>query len=239
MLKFMGCGFSRRLGICPAAVLLVSSLLSYSQTDDAVILEIDGSVTARDLKVASYTVTEHYSVFRNQDNSHPAAEMTVKTVYQRDKGKSFTVLNESGSALIRKQVLARVLESERVATQPVNRATALITSSNYSMHVTGHEKVAGRNCITLSIAPRRSSPYLFQGSLWVDAVDYSIVQLSGLTSKSPSMLAGETQVARQYANFNGFPMATHATAISSSWLLGRTIIEIEYTGYQIELREAH
>ncbi len=107
------------------------------------------------------------------------------------------------------------------------------------MQVKGRQVLDGRNCINLSIAPRRSSPYLFQGELWVDALDYSIVHLSGLASKSPSMLAGQTQVARHYANFNGFPMATHATAISSSWLLGQTTIEIEYTGYQIEGREIH
>jgi hypothetical protein len=240
MLKFIRRDFSRLLGIFSAAVLLVSILPSYSQTaDDAVIQGIDNSVASRDQNVVSYSVTEHYSVFRNQDKTHPVAEMTVKTAYQRDKGKSFTVLSESGSELIRKQVLARVFESERTATQPANRATALITSANYTMQVKGHEVVDGRNCFKLSIAPRRSSPYLFQGDLWVDALDYSIVPLSGLASKSPSVLAGQTQVARHYANFNGFPMATHATAISTSWLLGQTTIEIEYTGYQIELREAH
>jgi len=240
MFNFMRCKFSRRLGICAAAVLVVSVLPSFSQiADDAVTQGIDSSVASRDQNVVSYSVIEHYSVFRNQDKTHPAAQMTVKTDYQRDKGKSFTVLSESGSELIRKQVLARVFESERTATQPANRATALITSANYNMQVKGHEVVDGRNCITLSIAPRRSSPYLFQGNLWVDALDYSIVQLSGLASKSPSMLAGQTQVARHYANFNGFPMATHATAISTSWLLGQTTIEIEYTGYQIQVRSAH
>jgi len=218
----------------------LSSLPSYSQTADAAVIQgIDASVVSRDQNVVAYNVTEHYTVFRHLDKAHPAAEMTVKTAYQRDKGKSFTVLNESGSELILKQVLARVLEGERTATQPANRATALITSANYTMQVKGHQVLDGRNCINLSIAPRHGSPYLFQGDLWVDALDYSIVHLSGLASKSPSMLAGQTQVARHYANFDGFPMATHATAVSSSWLLGQTTIEIEYTGYQIEVREAH
>jgi hypothetical protein len=240
MLNFMRGKISRLLGMCVAAVLVVSILPSYSQTaDDAVIQGIDNSVASRDQNVVSYSVTEHYSVFRNQDKTHPVAEMTVKTAYQRDKGKSFTVLNESGSELIRKQVLARVFEGERTATQPANRATALITSANYTMQVKGRQVLDGRSCINLSIAPRRSSPYLFQGELWVDALDYSIVHLSGLASKSPSMLAGQTQVARHYANFDGFPMATHATAISNSWLLGQTTIEIEYTGYQIEVQDPH
>ena len=99
----MRCKFSRRLGICAAAVLVVSILPSFSQiADDAVTQGIDSSVASRDQNVVSYSVIEHYSVFRNQDKTHPAAQMTVKTDYQRDKGKSFTVLSESGSELIRK-----------------------------------------------------------------------------------------------------------------------------------------
>jgi len=164
--------------------------------------------------------------------------MTVKTTYQKDSGKSYEVLNESGSQLILKQLLGRVLDSEKTLTQPANRTSALINSTNYTMHVKGREVVDGRNCIALSIAPRRSAQYLFQGDLWVDAQDYSIVQLAGVTAKSPTVLAGPTQVSRHYATFEGLPMATHATATSASWLLGQTTIDIEYTGYQMELHAA-
>ncbi len=239
MFSLTGCSVTRRLiGICTAGV-LGASALSLSQSNDAAVVQgIDASVATRDENIVSYTVTEHYSVFRNQDKVHSAAEMTVKTTYQKDKGKSYEVVSESGSELIRKQVLGRVLESEQTATQPANRATALITSANYTMHVKGSEIVGGRNCLALSIAPRRSSPYLFQGDLWVDAQDYSTVQLAGFTAKSPSVFAGPTQVARQYANIDGLPMATHASATSMSWLFGQTTIEIDYAGYQIELRPA-
>ncbi len=221
--------------IWTAVCLLGLSTLTIAQSDDSAVIQgIDASVAARDDNIVSYTVTEHYSVFRNHDKVHSAAEMKVKTTYQKDKGKAYQILSESGSEIIRKQLLGRVLESERTATLPANRGTAVITSANYIMHVKGNEVVDGRRCIALSIVPRRSSPYLFQGDLWVDAQDDSIVQLAGVTVKSPSVLVGPTQVARQYATIDGFPMATHATATSPSWLLGPTTIEIEYTGYQIE-----
>lgn len=220
------------LGFC-LACLLARPLISQN-TEADIMRGIDASVAHREQNLLGYTVTEHYSVYRNQDKVHPAAEMTVKTSYLKDRGKSYQVLSESGSGIIRKEVLGRVLDGERTATEPANRATALITSANYTIHERGAEVVGGRNCIALAIAPRRIGPYLFQGELWVDAQDYSIVQLSGVTAKSPSIFAGQTQVARQYAIIDGFPMATHATATSSSWLFGQTTIEIEYTGYQIE-----
>jgi hypothetical protein len=43
---------------------------------------------------------------------------------------------------------------------------------------------------------------------------------------------------RQYVNVNGFGMATHARAISDSFLLGRTVITIDYRDYQIQLGSA-
>jgi hypothetical protein len=90
----------------------------------------------------------------------------------------------------------------------------------------------------VAIVPKRSSPYLFRGTIWVDAQDGSIVKLDGVASKAASVLAGATQVSRQYANIDGLPMATHAEAVAGSWLLGQTTIDIDYSGYEMTLRSA-
>jgi len=229
------------LGFVSALLVSISgglSVVSEPIGNVAVIQGIDASVNARDTNVVGYTVNEHYAVFRHQDQDHPAAEMTVKTTYQKDIGKSFTILSESGSELLRKQVLDTILEREKLLTQPANRANAVITSSNYVMEVKGAEVLNGRNCLLVSITPKRNSPYLFTGTIWVDAQDYSIAQFQGIASKSPSVLTGAAQVSRQYAIIDGFPMATHAKAVSTSWLLGQTTIKIDYTGYDIKLRAA-
>jgi hypothetical protein len=74
------------------------------------------------------------------------------------------------------------------------------------------------------------------GTLWVDAKDFTIVRLEGVASKSPSVLAGVTHMTRQYASMDGFSMATHARAESSTFLYGRTVLTIDYSGYQVEVR---
>jgi len=198
---------------------------------------IDASVQARNDHVAGYTVTEHYAVFRNSDESHPAAEMTVRTDYRKEQGKSYTILSQSGSGLLRNQLLGTVLDREKQMSQPGMRETVLVTSANYEMKLMSAttEMVDGRACLVLGLTPKRSSPSLFKGTLWVDAADYSIVQLEGMATKSPSFLTGATQVMRQYAKFEGFPMATHASAVSKSALLGQTVVKIDYSGYQIQL----
>jgi len=224
--------FSGRLG---------TIALSAQQLDpESIIQHVDASVQARIDNVADYTVTEHYAVFRNHDDVHPVAEMTVRTVYRKGQGKSYTTLSESGSAFIRSQVLGSVLDNEKRLSQPGNVETALIDSANYAMELKSNEpqQLNGRDCLVLSLTPKRSSPYLFKGTLWVDAKDYSILQLEGMATKSPFFLTGAAQVSRQYASVSGFPMATHASAVSNSALLGQTIVKIDYRDYQVDLRPA-
>jgi hypothetical protein len=201
----------------------------------AIIQGVDASVHAREDNLLGYTVTEHYAVFRNHDEQHPVAETVVKTTYQRDSGKNFSVVSTSGSLLLRK-MLEEVLATEKKMTQPSNRITAVITPANYEMTVKGAAVIDGRNCIVLAIKPRRVSPYLFNGTVWVDAQNQAIVQLEGMAAKSPSIFTGPTQVSRQYATIDGFPMATHARAVSNSSLLGKTVVKIDYTGYHIQAK---
>lgn len=219
-------------------LLNVVPALAWPGESAAILQGIDAAVNAREQGLLGYTVTEHYAVFRNKDQVNPAAEMTVKTTYRKDVGKSYAILSESGSNLLRKQVLEPILDRERELTEPANRATAVITSANYEMAVKGAQEVDGRNCVLVALRPRRESTYLFNGTIWVDAQDYSIVQLEGTASKSPTVLTGPAQVTRQYTMIDGFPMATHAKAVSNSWLLGQTTIKIDYTGYEMMVRPA-
>ena len=94
----------------------------------------------------------------------------------------------------------------------------------------------GRDCLLVALIPKRKAPYLIEGILWVDSMDGSIVQLEGTASKSSSVLTGPTQVTRQYVNISGFPEATHVRAVSNSFMLGQTVVKIDYRDYHIKLR---
>jgi hypothetical protein len=206
-----------------------------------VIRGVDAAVKARFEAIAGFTVTEHYAVFRNSDELHPAAEMTVKTTYRKDAGKSYTVLSQSGSSILRKLVLFPLLDEEKRVNEPAIRETFWFTSANYHMQVVPGElqRVDGRGCLTLAITPRHKAPNLIQGTLCVDPWDYSIVQLQGTASKSPSVFTNPPHVMRQYAYVSGFAQATHARAVSDSPWFGRTIVKIDYQNYETQLRPTH
>ena len=204
----------------------------------AVIQQIDAAVKARVESIAGYTVTEHYAVYRNQDEISPVAEMTVKTTYQRDTGKSYTIISQTGSGIIRSLVLGAILDNEKRMSLPGNREGTWITSENYEMKLKpgGTQLLDGRNCLVLELTPKRKSPYLVEGNLWVDSKDGSIVQVQGTSSRSSSVFTGPTHLIRQYAQIGGFPQAAHARAVSNSFMFGETIVKIDYQDYQVQLR---
>ena len=207
----------------------------------AVIQEIDNAALARINHVLSYTVTEHYSLFRNGDETHPSAEMTVKTLYRKDVGKTYTILSQTGSSLLQKFVLSPLLDNEKTLNQPGNVEKSWFTSSNYEMNLKAGvtQKMNGHDCLAVDIAPKRKAPNMLNGTLWVDAKDGAIVEIDGVSSRSPSMFSGPAKMMRQYATINGFAMATHARAESDSALFGRTILTIDYTDYQVQLSPAN
>jgi hypothetical protein len=202
---------------------------------------VDTSVNNRIARLAGYTATEHYAVFRGHDGARQVADMVVKTTYRRESGKSYTIVSQSGSSFWRNEVLNRLLDNEKRMSRPANLATALINSTNYEIKLDRNpvQNVGGRQCILLDIAPRRNSEYLFKGTLSVDAHDYSIVQLKGTAGKSAFFLASAAGVTRQYVEINDLPMATHAEAVSGGALLGQTMVKIDYSNYQLDLTPGH
>lgn len=236
-------GFNRLLALGAAAFVCLSLLgiapLEAQQLDAAsVIRSIDAAVQTRFDSVAGFTVTEHYTVYMGQSKSAPAAEMTVRTSYRKDSGKSYTILAESGSAMIRKFGLFPLLNNEKSINQPGKVEQSWFTSANYEMKLMpgGIQRLDGRDCLALAVTPRRKAPNLIAGTLWVDASDFGIVKIEGTASKSPSMWAGPAHMMRRYRNVSGFAMATDARAESTSFLLGKIVVTIDYRDYQIQLQ---
>jgi len=219
--------------------LLISGVAIAQQPPDiaTIVRGVDGSVKNRIDRLAGYTVTEHYAVFRGKDELHPAAEMLVKTTYRKETGKNYEIESQSGSSIWRNEVLGTLLDNEKRMSKPGNVETALINSTNYDMTLDANsrEQFNGRDCLVIDITPRHSSQYLFKGKIWVDAQDFAIIQLKGTASKSAFFLASAANVTRQYDKLSGLPMATHAQAISGSSLLGQTIVKIDYTNYQLDV----
>jgi hypothetical protein len=220
-----------------------TSAVPFAQSEPdgaAVIRSVDANVQRRFENVLGFTDIEHYAVFRGSDETHPAAEMTVKDTYKRGVGKTYTVLSQSGSALIQRFGLKPLLDTEQTVNHPGNIELSRSNSANYDMKLKTAEvqHLDGRDCYVLDVIAKRKAPNTINGVIWVDAHDGSTVRIDGIASKNPSALAGSTHLMRQYVEVNGYPMALHARAESSSALLGRSVVTIDYSQYQLDLAPA-
>ncbi|MGP8252013.1 MAG: hypothetical protein ACLQHF_08265 [Terracidiphilus sp.] len=224
-----------------AALWVQSGMLPAQQLDEAaVIRSVDAAVQRRFEHVLGFTDIEHYAVYRGKDETHPVAEMTVKTTYKKGAGKSYEVQSQSGSAIVQHFGLRPLLDNEKTVNLPGNVEHSWFNSANYEMKLKpgGVQRLDGRDCYVLDVTAQRKAPNMINGQLWADANDGSIVKLDGIASKSPSPFAGTTHLMRQYIELEGYPMATHARADSSSALFGRTVVVIDYGGYHLDLAPA-
>jgi outer membrane lipoprotein-sorting protein len=225
-----------------ALAALVSPTLAASQsaalptpTRAQIIQGIDAAVQKRLEAIPRYTVQEQYNIYRNGSKT-PSAQETIQTTYIRNTGKDYKPIAQSGSSFMRSAIIDKVLASEKEINLPANREAALLTSHNYDfIPEPGSVEQYGKTCIVVDLHPRRKSQHLFTGKMWIDAADYSIVHIEGAPSESVSFFAGQTTVSRDYAKVSGYSMATHAEARSHSFLLGDTLLTIDYTNYHVDL----
>jgi hypothetical protein len=207
-------------------------------TPGDVIRGIDHAVAHRTQSIASYSVQELYTIYRNGETT-PSAEVTVKTVYTRDHGKEYTPISQSGSGLMRSVVINHILANEKEMATAQNRESVALTSANYEMTPEpGIVTWNGHACVIVDLKARRKISYLFNGKGWFDAHDFTLVHIEGSPAASPSFFAGQSDGRRDYTKVDGFSMAQHAEMQSHSRLFGSTILKIDYTNYQIQLDPA-
>jgi len=236
---------NRRSAACFVFVLtgylFAGSVHAQQRNATAVVHGVDAAVQSRYDRVTSFTDIEHYAVYRGADMTHPAAEMTVKDTYRKGVGKTYEILSQSGSATILRLGLNPLLEKEKTINLPANLPASWFTSANYEMKpkLDGTVSVGGRDCLLIAVTARRKATNSINGNIWVDARDYALAQIDGVGTKSPSMFSGAAHMMRQYVQIDGFSMAAHARAESDSFLLGRTVVTIDYSDYHLQTAPAH
>jgi hypothetical protein len=217
-----------------------SGAIAQAQNPDpvAVIARIDALAQSRYDRITEFTDTEVYSVYRGDDETHPAARMTVKTTYRQGEGKSYEILSQNGSEIFIKLGLLPLLDSEKTINLPGNVEKSWFTSANYTMQLKPgvRQTIEGRDCRAIAVTPKHKARNMVEGTLWVDAKDDSIVKIDGVASKNPSVFSGTTHMMREYENIDGFAMSLYAHAESDSPFFGRTVVTIEYGDYHVQLK---
>ena len=149
-------------------------------THAPIIQKIDASVAARDENLSG--LHRHRGIIaviaartrrtRGADDGEDDIPQGIREELRHRVPKRIGAVAEGGPR-------AAFSTASSLMTQPANRPQAVLTTANYTMTVKGDDRVDGRACRVVAIAAEESSPYLFRGTIWVDAQDGSIVQVGG------------------------------------------------------------
>lgn len=174
--------------------------------------------------------TLHYTGFPSALN----AQMEVKASYTAPGTKEFAVVSESGSSLIRKRVLHKLLESEQeAASDAANRDAVLLSTANYSFSLLGCEPGDRRPLYVMRVEPLRETKFLYRGTIWIDSQDFAVTRIEAEPAKSPSFWTTRSQIHHQYQKIGEFYLPLLNKTVTDVRLGGKAILTIQYLDYKL------
>ena len=175
-------------------------------------------------------------VYRMEYRGFPSdrdAQMTVKVAFQAPSSKQFTILSQTGSRFVIEHIFKKLLEGEEEAAKGENRSDTALTRRNYNFELAGFEQSPQGDQYVLTIHPKNSNKYLYQGKIWIDAKDFAVVRIQGEPGKNPSMWIKKTDIAHSYKKVDDFWLPAENHTESFIRLGGKATLSIEYQDYKI------
>ncbi len=162
------------------------------------------------------------------------AEVAVEEWFVPPDQKDLRVISETGSPVVRRRVIDKVIEAELDSVQDGNRNQTHVTPENYTFRMIGREVMYGNSCFVLELIPRAAKKYLIQGRIWVDQTDFAIVRMEGRPAKNPSIWTRSVHFVRRYEKHGPFWLPASLESESRILIVGESTLKIEYSNYRIE-----
>lgn len=165
------------------------------------------------------------------------AEVAVWESYVPPDQKELKIVSATGSSLIRRKVIDKLIEAELNAVREENRDQTHVTPQNYTFRLTGIEQIDGYSCFVLEVTPKIAKKYLMQGQVWIDQNDFAIVRMEGSPAEKPSVWTRKVHFVRRYEKHGPFWLPASLESESEIVVAGKSTLKIEYSNYQIETRD--
>ena len=186
---------------------------------------------SRTRQLKYFTSRRYYHVQFNGLGRSMAADMHVQVIYTAGSGKSFQVIDQSGSHLLLNHVLHKLLDTEREDSQ---QQKAALTPSNYNFTFDSQTQEGGRLLYIFSVEPKVKNKLLYRGKIWIDAEDFAVVRVAAQPAENPSFWIKETEIQQVYAKSGEFWLPQTNRSESKTRLGGKALLTIDYGTYQFE-----
>jgi hypothetical protein len=200
-------------------------------TERQVLAELAAHNEARRDALHDYTVLRTYQVVDVRGKVH-AEEIGRMEFLSPDK-KAFTITSESGSGLVRQMALNPLINSEIEAAAGKEHHDSAISTDNYSLNLLGEQQLGPYRCFVAEAVPKRKDKYLFEGRVWIDANDYSVVRIEGHPAKKLSFWIQHADFVRQSQNIEGFWLPEKDETLVQVRLYGKKLLKIEHRNYVV------
>ncbi len=181
--------------------------------------------------LTGYSALRTYSVVYHGVGTLSAG-MQVEMIYDAAQGKTFRIVSQSGSALLRDGVLKRAVDSEREASK--SKDAIALSPANYTFRLLGNGTVDGRSVYILDVEPLKPEKFLYRGTIWVDAASFGVVKIEGAPAKNPSFWIRHSTISVTDELTNGFWLPKETRSKTQVRLGGWATLTIDYGRYQIE-----
>jgi hypothetical protein len=200
-------------------------------TEGQVLAELAAHNEERRTALRDYTVVRTYQVIDLKGKVH-AEEVGRMDFVSPDK-KIFTVTSELGSGLVRHMALNPLINSEIEAAAGKEHHDSAISADNYSLNLLGEQQLGSYRCFVAEAVPKRKDKYLFEGRVWIDANDYSVVRIEGHPAKKLSFWIQHADFVRQYQKIDGFWLPEKDQTLVQVRMYGKKLLKIEHRNYVV------
>jgi hypothetical protein len=187
------------------------------------------AIRAQHLKY--FTSRRHYHIEFQGLGRTLSADMHAEVTYAAGAGKSFQVIDESGSRILLSHVLHKLLETER---DDSHQQSTALTPANYDFALQTETTENGRPVYVFEVAPKVKNKLLYRGKIWVDAQDYAVVRIEAEPAENPSFWIKSTEIHQAYAKSGEFWLSQSNRSESKTRFGGTAVLTIDYGAYQFD-----
>jgi hypothetical protein len=198
---------------------------------DQLLADLDAHNQLRKSTLRDYTVVRTYRLADTKGKVH--AEEVGRMEFRAPDRKTFVVMSESGSGLIRRKALNPLISSEVEAAAGKEHHDSSITAANYSLELLGEQQIGPYRCFVANAIPKREDKYLFEGKMWIDVNDYAVVRIEGHPAKRPSFWIQRADFMRQYQKIDGFWLPQKDQTLVQVRLYGKKVLTIAHQDYVV------
>ncbi len=154
--------------------------------------------------------------------------------FRSPKSLSFASIKFTGDNFVKSNVITKLLQSEVDHVEKGDPAQSAINEQNYKINYKGVEQIGENPVHVFQLKPRKKTPGLFKGKIYLDVYTGSLRRAEGTLAKSPSFFVKKVEFTQDFTDINGVTLPTELRSVSKARIIGRAIVRIFHRGYELK-----